>query len=99
MKTLTFAAGVESMTISVPVLGDTRDEIDEQFFVNLTSATFGQITDSLGIGTIQDDDGNNGPPDISISDAVVVEGDNGATDAVFTLAFPTLLRTNQYSRS
>jgi hypothetical protein len=54
--TLTFAAGETSQTISVPIIGDTTDEYDEQFFVDLSNAAGGEITDSQGIGTIQDDD-------------------------------------------
>jgi len=80
--TLAFAAGVESMTISVPVLGDTRDEIDEQFFVNLTSTTFGQITDSQAIGTIQDDDP---APTLTINDVSKNEGNSTTTSFIFTV--------------
>lgn len=54
--TLTFGLGETSQTISVPILGDTLDEYDEQFLVNLSNALSGEITDSQGIGTIEDDD-------------------------------------------
>ena len=80
---LTFAAGVDTMTISVPVLGDTRDEIDEQFYVNLTNAIGGVLTDSQAIGTIQDDDP---APSITINDVSKNEGNgNGNTLFAFTV--------------
>src|SRR5206468_2665790 len=37
--TLTFAAGITSQTISVPVIGDTTVEADEAFTVTLSSPT------------------------------------------------------------
>ena len=52
--TVTFAPGVTSQTISVPVLGDTSFEADETFFVNLTNNSF--ILDGQGQATIVNDD-------------------------------------------
>lgn len=46
----------ESLTITVPVLGDRIVELDETFFVNLTSAIGAEIVDNQGIGTILNDD-------------------------------------------
>jgi uncharacterized repeat protein (TIGR01451 family)/CSLREA domain-containing protein len=54
--TLTFAPGETTKTISVPVKGDTLDEANEQFFVNLSNATNATISDAQGVGTITDDD-------------------------------------------
>jgi len=54
--TVTFNPGETSKTITVVVDGDTVVEGNETFFVNLTSATNGIITDAQGIGTIVDDD-------------------------------------------
>jgi CSLREA domain-containing protein len=54
--TVTFNPGETSKTITVLVDGDTVVEGNETFFVNLTSATNGIITDAQGIGTIVDDD-------------------------------------------
>jgi Bacterial Ig domain/Calx-beta domain/CARDB/FG-GAP-like repeat/FG-GAP repeat len=57
--TLHFDAGVNTQPISVAINGDTKIESNETFFVNLSGATNGAtISDSLGIGTIFDDDGN-----------------------------------------
>jgi hypothetical protein len=55
--TVTFAAGDTEETITVRVAGDTLDEVNETFVVNLTSPTGGAtISDSQGTGTILDDD-------------------------------------------
>lgn len=53
---LTFASGVTTATIPVTVNGDTTVEGHETFNVNLSSAVNGIITDSLGVGLIQNDD-------------------------------------------
>ena len=58
--TLTFAPGVTSQTISVPVTGDTIDESDENFFINLSQASPNAvIIDTQGQALIVDDDGFN----------------------------------------
>jgi hypothetical protein len=55
--TLNFASGVTTQTISVTINGDTTVESDETFFVNLFGATNGAaISDSVGVGTIANDD-------------------------------------------
>lgn len=54
--TLTFAAGVISKTISVSIKGDVLNELDEFFFINLSSPINAAIADSQGRGTITDDD-------------------------------------------
>ena len=54
--TLTFAAGETKKTVTVSVNGDTEDESDETFFVDLSTAVNATISDSRGVGTIIDDD-------------------------------------------
>ena len=54
--TLTFAAGTTTQTFTVPMVGDTLDEDDETFVVNLSGATVATIADSQGVGTIIDND-------------------------------------------
>ncbi len=54
--TLTFAAGQTNQTISVAVNGDRIDELDETFFVNLSSAINATIADAQAVGTIVDND-------------------------------------------
>jgi thiamine pyrophosphokinase len=80
--TLTFAPGVTSQTISVPVIGDTVNEADETFTVTLTSPTNATITTATGTGTIQNDDGQ---PTLSINNVTQAEGNAGTTNFVFTV--------------
>ncbi len=81
MGTLTFAAGETSQTISVPVLGDTTPESDENFYIALSSPTNALIgTDSYANVTIGNDDAT--PPTIAIGTAnYVSEGDSGSSNA------------------
>ena len=81
--TLTFGPGESTKTFSVSVKGDTLHEYDEQFYVNLSGAVGGQITDSQGIGTIVDDDS---PPQLKINDVSKNEGNRGNTSFVFTVS-------------
>ncbi len=81
----TLAPGQTTMTIGVPIVGDTTDEPDETFTMNLSAPTNSVIADPSGVGTILDDDG----PTISITNAVVTEGDSGSVNAVFTVTLST----------
>ncbi|MFN2526610.1 MAG: Calx-beta domain-containing protein, partial [Actinomycetota bacterium] len=54
--TLVFLPVEISKTITVQVIGDTIDESDETFTVNLSDAPNGNITDAQGVVTIIDDD-------------------------------------------
>jgi len=53
---LTFAAGQNSKTITVPVLGDTTVEPNKTFFLNLSGISGGILGDAQGLGTILNDD-------------------------------------------
>ncbi len=90
--TVTFSAGTTTQPIAIAVAGDLLDENDEQFFVNLSSASGATIADGQGLGTIVDDDSS---PSLSVSDATATtEGDCGTTDATFTVALsPASART------
>ena len=56
-QTLTFNPGETTKTFTVTVNGETIQESNETFFVNLTGATGGAIVgDAQGIGTIVNDD-------------------------------------------
>ncbi|MHB1038240.1 MAG: Calx-beta domain-containing protein [Pirellulales bacterium] len=79
--TLVFQPGQTEQKILVHVLGDTLDEIDENFAVNLSSPTHAGIAKGQGAGTIRDDE-----PKITIDDVAIVEGDSGTTNAVFTVS-------------
>jgi photosystem II stability/assembly factor-like uncharacterized protein len=78
--TLSFDPGQTQKTVSVPVKGDTLDELDETFTVDLSNATNASIADAHGTGTISDDDD---PPSMSIDDQTINEGNSGTTDASF----------------
>ncbi len=81
--TLTFAPGEQAKTVSVAVSGDTTDEPDETFFVDLSGPTNGVVAAGQGSATITDDD----PPVASVvNDVTVAEGDSGTTAVVFTVA-------------
>ena len=81
--TLTFAPGVTSRTVSVAVQGDTRNEANETFFVNLSAPSNATIADGQGRGTILDNDTT--LPTLSINNVNVTEGSTGTTSAVFTV--------------
>jgi hypothetical protein len=80
--TLNFAAGQTSKTVTVAVNGDTLDEADEQYYLNLASPVGATIANATGVGTILDDDIT---PRMSINDATVIEGDTGTVTAAFTV--------------
>ncbi len=81
--TLTFAPGETTKQITVLVIGDTLNEPDETFFVNLTNAPSNvPIARAQGRGTILNDDP---VPSLSINEVSVTQGDSGTTPAVFTV--------------
>ncbi len=80
--TLSFAAGVTTRTVTVPVNGDLLDENDESFFINLSNALNASIDDAQGLGTITDDDSL---PSVAIADVTVTEGDTGTVTASFNV--------------
>ncbi|WP_048441982.1 Calx-beta domain-containing protein, partial [Caenimonas sp. SL110] len=82
--TLTFAAGVTTQTIVVPVAGDVIVEQGETFTIGLSGAVGATIADGVGIGTITDDDSAT----VSINDVTVGEADGFATFTV-TLSTPS----------
>jgi len=78
--TITFVPGQGTQFITVTINGDTTDEPDETFTVNLSNAQVADMVDGQATGTIVDDDGL---PSLVITDQEVDEGDNGSVDAVF----------------
>ena len=79
---LTFAPGETTKTVSVQVKGDTLDEVDEVFTLNLSNVGNAALADGIGQATITDDDA---APTISIGDATVTEGNSGTVNATFTV--------------
>ena len=77
--TLTFTPGQVTKTVSVPVVGDAIDEIDETFVVNLTVPVNVTIADNQGVGTITDDDPL---PSLTINDVSLVEATANMTFTV-----------------
>lgn len=73
--TLTFAPGQTTRTISVPIVADDVDELDETFFVHLSHANGATILIGTAVGTIIDDDGL---PSLSINDVNLTEGNSAA---------------------
>ena len=79
--TLTFDIGDTTQTTpAIVLLGDTLDEDDETFNLDLTNASNATITDAQGQATISDDDAL---PAISIADVTVAEGDSATVNASF----------------
>jgi hypothetical protein len=78
---LTFAPGEIEKPVVVLVNGDTVDEQQETFLLNISNVENATVSSSQGTGFIVDDDG----PTISINDVSVTEGNSGTKNATFTL--------------
>lgn len=85
--TLTFDAGSTQQTIVIPVTGDTKVEADETFAINLSGAVNVTIEDDQAIATIKNDDRL---PTLSINDLSLNEGNNGITNATFTVSLSSV---------
>jgi len=79
---LTFLPGELTKTVTVLVNGDTLNEANETFFLNLSNASNATILDSQGVGTITNDDP---VPSLSVNDPSVTEGNAGTTTLTFTV--------------
>src|SRR5438034_11610309 len=78
--------GVQTCALPISVNGDTLNEANETFFVNLSSQVNAALTDGQGVGTINNDDPL---PSLAINDVTVTEGNSGTVNAVFTVSlFP-----------
>ncbi|HZN35348.1 MAG TPA: Calx-beta domain-containing protein [Pirellulaceae bacterium] len=78
--TLTFLPGETTKTIAVAVAGDSLNELDETFTVNLTNPVNAVLTDSQGVGTITNDDPL---PALSVNDVKITEGNSGTKTLSF----------------
>jgi len=90
--------GSASLTISVPIAGDTRGEGNETFFVNLRNARTNPegavtIADGQGVCTIVDDD-SAAVPALSLNDVSLIEGNTGTVDAVFVVSLSGAVGTD-----
>jgi hypothetical protein len=84
----TFLPGSTSQPVTVQVTGDSKFETTETFTVDLSTPANATISDSQGVGTIQNDDAL---PAISINDVSHNEGNAGTTayDFVVSLTNPS----------
>ncbi|PZO08173.1 MAG: autotransporter outer membrane beta-barrel domain-containing protein [Lysobacteraceae bacterium] len=78
----TIPAGSSTYTFTVLINGDTLNESNETFFVNVTNVTGATVSDGQGLGTITNDDAL---PSLAINDISVAEGNAGTVNAVFTV--------------
>jgi Calx-beta domain len=78
---LTFAPGEVEKPVVVLVNGDTVDEAQETYFLDISNVQNATVSSSRGTGFIVDDDG----PTVSINDVSVTEGNSGTKAATFTL--------------
>jgi Calx-beta domain-containing protein len=76
-----FAPGEVEKQVVVLVNGDTVDEQQETFFLDITNVQNATVSSNRGTGFIVDDDG----PTISVNDVSVTEGNSGTKAATFTL--------------
>lgn len=88
--TLTFAPGVSTQRITLPIKSDTVVEPDETFSINLSNALNATVSKARGTGTIRNDDAAPTPtpvpsplPTISINNTSTTEGDTGTKNAAF----------------
>ena len=93
-QTVTIAGGATEAIFQVQIIGDTTDERNEEFQVNLTNPNaIAVLGDAQAVGTIIDDDGpmitvidpNSPVPPAVQPPAQVYEGDSGITPFVFTV--------------
>lgn len=80
--TVSFPAGVATVTSSVIVTGDGAGEANETFRLDLSAPVGTAIADSTGWATIVDDEPRTF---LSVDNPVVTEGNTGTTTATFTL--------------
>ena len=96
--TVTFAPGVTTRTISVPIVNDSTFAQSENFTISLSGAVNATIADPLGVGTILDDGTGAGGtdddrPSLNVSDVTVVEG-GAQPNAVFTVSLSNASTTD-----
>ncbi|MGH8028819.1 MAG: S8 family serine peptidase [Arenimonas sp.] len=78
------AAGLTSKAFAVTINGDTAAEPDESFSLDVSSVAYATVVDAQGIGTILNDDGQPSPPNLSINNSSVTEGNSGTKLLTFT---------------
>jgi hypothetical protein len=79
---VTFAPGEVEKPVVALVNGDTVDEQQETFFLDISNVQNANVSSSRGTAFIVDDDG----PTISINDVSLTEGNSGTKAATFTIS-------------
>lgn len=79
---LVFSPGEVSKTVTIAIVGDQIQENDELFYVDLTAPNNASISDSRGVGTLQNDDA---APLISVADSSVTEGTGSTAQMSFNV--------------
>ncbi len=74
--TATITAGQLTTTVPVSITGDTKYETNENFYLNLSSQSYGYISDSQGVGTITNDDSQ---PSVTLGLSGSPLAENGGT--------------------
>ena len=77
--TLSFASGVTTRTIVLNITNDAVFELAESFNVNLSAPINATIADSLGVGTITDNDAAPNTPPVATADVFATNEDAGLT--------------------
>lgn len=80
--TVTFGPGQTAKSVDVSVVGDSLNEADESFGLELSNPQGANVADGHGVGSILDDDPR---PLASISDASITEGNDGTRTLTFTI--------------
>jgi Ca2+-binding RTX toxin-like protein/Tol biopolymer transport system component len=84
--TIPIEPGETETTITVPVVNDTTDELDETLYLSLVDVTNATVADGEGVATITD---NDAPPVLSVSDVALDESiptdDDGSGFALISL--------------
>ena len=78
--TVTFNPGEETRDLNIPVIGDTVDEFNEIFFLDLKNPSGATLSFQEATLSITDDDA---PPQVSVNDVTVIEG--AGAKAVFSV--------------
>jgi hypothetical protein len=85
--TLTFTDEETVKTIEVPIRPDIKHELDEALTIQLSNPVELLLKNSAASSVILDDDP---APIIDVTDVTVIEGTDGASQAVFTLALASV---------
>ncbi len=81
--TATVNPGDLTTTVAIAVCGETLEESDESFYLNLLNPTGAALLDPQGKGTIVDDDT---PPTLSVANVTVTEPPSGSVMASFRVS-------------